>query len=66
MIIEGCTDLEEEILDETSTTGLSAKQAADGARLYNRAAESGRAITPADAEKSGVRSALFRADAGAM
>jgi starch-binding outer membrane protein, SusD/RagB family len=30
IIIEGCTDLEEEILDETSSTGLTDKQVADG------------------------------------
>jgi starch-binding outer membrane protein, SusD/RagB family len=28
--IEGCTDLNEQVLDETSATGLSARQAADG------------------------------------
>jgi hypothetical protein len=34
----GCTDLEEEILDESSTTGLSDKQAVDGllAPIYGR------------------------------
>lgn len=38
VILEGCTDLEEEILDETSTAGLSDKQAADGiiAPVYGR------------------------------
>lgn len=30
MIIDGCTDLEEEVLDESSATGLSDRQAADG------------------------------------
>jgi starch-binding outer membrane protein, SusD/RagB family len=38
MVFEGCSDLEEEILDETSTSGLSSKQAADGliAPIYGR------------------------------
>src|SRR5688572_463267 len=38
IILEGCTDLEEEVLDESSTTGLSDKQAADGiiAPVYGR------------------------------
>ncbi|MBL0740025.1 RagB/SusD family nutrient uptake outer membrane protein [Chryseolinea lacunae] len=38
VILDGCTDLKEEILDESSTTGLSAKQAADGliAPVYGR------------------------------
>jgi starch-binding outer membrane protein, SusD/RagB family len=37
-IVIGCTDLEEEVLDETSSTGLSDKQAADGliAPVYGR------------------------------
>jgi hypothetical protein len=41
IIIEGCTDLEEDILDETSATGLSDKQAADGyiAPVYGRLPE---------------------------
>ena len=30
VIVDGCTDLEEEILDESSATGLTDKQAADG------------------------------------
>ncbi len=30
VVIEGCTDLEEEILDETSATGLSEREIADG------------------------------------
>jgi starch-binding outer membrane protein, SusD/RagB family len=30
MVIDGCTDLEEEVLDESSASGLSDKQAADG------------------------------------
>jgi hypothetical protein len=38
LITEGCTDLDEEVLDETSTSGLSEKQAADGmiAPVYGR------------------------------
>jgi hypothetical protein len=38
VIIEGCTDLDEEVLDETSTTGLTDKQTADGiiAPVYGR------------------------------
>ncbi len=38
IVIEGCTDLEEEILDESSATGLTSKQAADGiiAPVYGR------------------------------
>src|SRR5687768_2053121 len=38
IIFEGCTDLEEEVLDETSVVGLSDKQAADGmiAPVYGR------------------------------
>jgi hypothetical protein len=41
IVIEGCTDLEEDILDETSATGLSDKQAADGyiAPVYGRLPE---------------------------
>lgn len=37
-IVIGCTDLDEEVLDETSTAGLSEKQAADGmiAPVYGR------------------------------
>ncbi|HEY9004831.1 RagB/SusD family nutrient uptake outer membrane protein [Ohtaekwangia sp.] len=30
IVIEGCTDLNEEVLDETSSTGLTDKQVADG------------------------------------
>jgi starch-binding outer membrane protein, SusD/RagB family len=38
IVLEGCTDLEDEILDESSATGLTNKQAADGiiAPVYGR------------------------------
>jgi hypothetical protein len=38
IVVIGCTDLDEEVLDETSSTGLSDKQAADGliAPVYGR------------------------------
>jgi hypothetical protein len=38
IIIEGCTDLEEQILDESSTAGITDKQTADGiiAPVYGR------------------------------
>jgi hypothetical protein len=38
LIIEGCTDLEEQILDESSTAGITDKQTADGiiAPVYGR------------------------------